>query len=202
MGSTHLAPAFEITCFLNAYREKAIIKVFYLLFLWKTVQETLTSSQTLYQYHQARVMPIIKNKPTKVMLIFKISNMVNKKFVRIISPRLSSNPFLLLRGQQGRRSTRPTSYIKYPQEAEIRHQQSGAETKQLFESGLMFKKIRSKLGYAAATVKRNYIKYCKFGLPENAAPNHSARISETRKDIHRIIMKLLLHDIHLTLPKI
>ena len=76
------------------------------------------------------------------------------------------------------------------------------EVKQLVESGLTFREIGAKLGYAAATVNRKYLEYCKFGLLEDDTPKHIGRVSTTKNDIKPLIMDLLFRDLHLSLPKI
>lgn len=76
------------------------------------------------------------------------------------------------------------------------------EIKQLVESGLTFREIGAKLGYAAATVNRKYLEYCKFRLPEDDAPKHNVRVSLKKNDIKPLIMDLLFRDMHLSLPKI
>lgn len=76
------------------------------------------------------------------------------------------------------------------------------EVKQLVESGLTFREIGAKLGYAAATVNRKYLEYCKFGLLKDDTPKHIGRVLTTKNDNKPLIMDLLFRDLHLSLPKI
>lgn len=76
------------------------------------------------------------------------------------------------------------------------------EIKQLFKKDLILKEIAAKLGYPAATMNKKYLKYSKFGLHNNDAPKHSGRISESKNDMHSVIMDLLFRNIYISFQKI